>query len=81
MASAPDEGPSSSSPRVIWDKRRNPTKHVSEVLRIARWQLRGAIHRIKARSNLGAQDRIVIHSDGSVKDDGGAEIGNILDEL
>jgi hypothetical protein len=81
MASPPDGDASSASPRVIWDRRRNPTKHVSDVLRIARWQLRAAIHRIKARNNLGAQDRIVIHSDGSVKDSGGAEIGNIFDEF
>jgi len=81
MSSLPEGDPSSSSPRVIWDKRRNPTKHVSDVLRIARWQLRAAIHRLKARGNLGAQDRIVIHSDGSVKDSAGAEIGNIFDEL
>jgi hypothetical protein len=67
--------------RVIWDKRGNPTRHVSEVLGIARWQLRTAHHKIKARSNLGATDKTIIYSDGKVTDANGCEIGNIHDEV
>jgi hypothetical protein len=66
--------------RIIWNKARNPTRHVSDALGIERWQLRRAIHLIKARNNLSPQDRVVIFSDGTVKDVGGNEIGNILDE-
>lgn len=63
------------------DKGRSPTRHVSDVLGIQRWQLRVAIHKIKARSNLGPPARIIIHSDGKVTDIHGAEIGNVLDEI
>ena len=70
-----------SQPRVIWDKRGNPTRHVSDVLGIKRWQLRVAIHRIKTRSNLGPTDKVIIFSDGKVTDANGDEIGNIHDEL
>jgi hypothetical protein len=53
--------------RLIWDKLRwNPTKAVSDQLRIERWQLREAIHKIKAVNNLGATDRVFIYDDGSV---------------
>lgn len=68
------------SARVIWDKTRNPTKHVSDVLGVQRWQLRKAIHKIKTKSNLAPQDRVIIYSDGKVTDIHGAEIGNIHDE-
>ena len=67
-------------PRVIWNRRRNPTKHVSDTLGIARWELRKAIHNIKIRSNLGPADRVIIYSDGKVTDSNGDEIGNIYDE-
>ena len=58
-----------------------PTKHVSAQLGIERWQLREAIHKIKARSNLGAQNRVNIHDDGAVTDEHGEYIGNIFDEI
>jgi len=68
--------------RLIWDKlRRNPTKTVSDQLRIERWQLRGAIHKIKAANNLGATDRVFIYDDGSVTDEKGEPLGNIHDEI
>lgn len=67
--------------KVIWDKRRNPTNYVSDSLGIEMWQLRGAIHKIKARANLGAQDRITIYDDGTVKDESGEDVGNIYDEI
>jgi hypothetical protein len=67
--------------RVIWDKSRNPTKHVSDALEIERWQLRQAIHKIKARANLGSTDKVVIHSDGKVTGTDGSEIGNVHDEI
>jgi hypothetical protein len=73
-------GAITAAPRVIWDKRRNPTKHVSDVLGIQRWQLRAAIHTIKARSNLGGTDKVIIYDDGKVTDVHGLEIGNIFDE-
>jgi hypothetical protein len=66
---------------VIWDKTRNPTKYVSDALGIARWLLRAAIHKIKARSNLGPTDKVIIFSDGKVTGVNGSEIGNVFDEI
>ena len=73
--------PPVSAARVIWDKRGTPTRHVSDVLKIARWQLRQALHKIKAVSNLGGADKVIIHDDGKVADVNGNEIGNIFDEI
>jgi len=67
--------------KIIWDKKRNPTKYVSDQLGIPRWKLRAAIHKIKPRSNLGATDRVIIYDDGSVTDEQGAHVGNIYDEI
>jgi hypothetical protein len=47
--------------RIIWDRSGNPTRYVSDTLCVARWQLREALHLIKRRSNLGAQDRVLVH--------------------
>ena len=77
----PSLSPDLTTPRVIWDKRGNPTRHVSDILRIERWELRQAIHEIKARNNLGAADRVTVYSDGKVTDINGNEIGNIHDEV
>ncbi|MGD0104282.1 MAG: hypothetical protein ABSC06_09615 [Rhodopila sp.] len=66
---------------VIWDKTGNPTQNVSDRLGIERWQLRGAIHKIKAGNNFGANDKVIIHSDGKVTDVDGSEIGNVFDEI
>jgi hypothetical protein len=66
---------------VIWDKRGNPTRHVSDALGIERWQHRQAIHKIKAGNNLGGNDKVIVHSDGKVTDVNGSEIGNIFDEI
>lgn len=67
-------------PRPLWDKGANPPKYVSDALVIPRWKLRAAIHNIKARSNLGPTDRIVIFDDGKVTDADGCEVGNVYDE-
>lgn len=67
--------------RIIWDKKRNPTKYASDRLGIEKWQLRKAIHKIKARGNLAAQDRTIIYDDGTVTDESGEPIGNIHDEI
>lgn len=66
-------------PKVIWDKKRNSTPYVSDKLGIERSQLRKALHKIKARNNLGGVDRTVTHEDGSVTHNGEL-IGNIHDE-
>jgi hypothetical protein len=68
-------------PKIIWDKTRNPTRHVSDALKIERWQLRLAIHKIKAVNNLGPMDKVIILDDGKVTDTNGVEIGNIFDEI
>jgi len=67
--------------QVIWDRAANPTRYVSDALRVERRELRIALHEIKARSNLGGADRIIIYADGNVTDADGEDIGNIYDEL
>lgn len=67
--------------RVIWDKVGNPTDYVSDCLGIQRWQLREAIYKIKASSNVGATDRVIIYDDGMVTDIDGEPIGNVFDEV
>jgi hypothetical protein len=66
---------------VIRDKSGNPTRYVSEQLGIERWQLRAALHKIKASSNIGAGDRVIIFDDGMVADSSGEPVGNIFDEI
>jgi Domain of unknown function (DUF4279) len=44
----------SDMPRVIWSRSGNPDRVVSEILRIERWQLRNALHRIKEDAGLTA---------------------------
>ena len=74
-------------PKIRWSlednlgKIRNPTRHVSDALRIERWQIRLAIHKIKAANNLGPTDKVIIFDDGKVTDTNGVEIGNIFDEI
>ena len=67
--------------RIIWDRSDNPTRRVSNSLRIERWQLKEAIHRIKASRGLGPTDRVIIYDDGAVTDPMGDRIGNIYDEI
>jgi hypothetical protein len=67
--------------RIIWDRSNNPTRRISDSLRIERWQLKEAIHRIKASRNLGPTDRVIIYDDGEVTDTMGDPIGNIYDEI
>jgi hypothetical protein len=67
--------------RIIWDRSDNPTRRVSNSLRIERWQLKEAIHRIKASRGLGPTDRVIIYDDGAVTDRMGDRIGNIYDEI
>jgi hypothetical protein len=67
--------------RIIWDQSANPTRYVSDELGIERWQLRDALHKIKARSDLGGRDRVIIYENGTVTDADGNEVGNIHDEV
>lgn len=67
--------------RIIWDQSANPTRYVSDELGIERWQLRDALHKIKARSDRGGRDRVIIYENGTVTDADGNEVGNIHDEV
>ena len=67
--------------RIIWNRRENPSKYVSDQLGITREQLGDAIHEIKAAGNLRATDGVVIYDDGTVTDERGDAHGNIYDEL
>jgi hypothetical protein len=66
---------------VIWNKSGNPSNYVSDRLGIERWQLREAIHKIKASNNLGPRDQVVIYDDGTVTDINGEFLGNVFDEI
>lgn len=66
--------------RIVWDRTGNPTAYVSDALKITRWELRSALHTIKARSDLRVTDPVIIYDDGKVTDAHGEEIGNIHDE-
>ena len=67
--------------RVIWNRRENPSQYVSEKLGITREQLGDAIHEIKAAGNLSPSERVIIYDDGTVTDEYGYVLGNILNEI
>jgi hypothetical protein len=67
--------------RVIWDRPTYPGRYVSDSLGIERWQLKEAIHRIKASHALRPTDRIIIYDNGDVADTAGDRIANIYDEI
>jgi hypothetical protein len=67
--------------RVIWNRRENPSEYVSEKLGITREQLGDAIHEIKAAGNLSPSERVIIYDDGTVTDEYGYVLGNILNEI
>ena len=72
----------SRSPRdILWDRARNPSAYVSQALGIEEWQLRDAIHKIKGRSPLRGQDRVIIYRNGDVTDASGEPLGNVHDEI
>lgn len=54
-------------PRVLWQRRDKPNNHVSRALGIERWELREALHTIKAQNGLGGADLVVIYDDGCVE--------------
>jgi hypothetical protein len=67
--------------RVIWDRRENLSKYVSDQLGITREQLGDAIHELKAAGNLSPADRVIIYDDGTVTDEHGYVLGNICNEI
>jgi hypothetical protein len=67
--------------RVIWDKRGNPPKYVSDRLGIHHWQLGEAIHELKAAGHLSPTERVIIYDDGTVTDESGYVLGNIYNEI
>jgi hypothetical protein len=66
---------------IIWSNPGNPTNSVSRALGIERFELRRALHIIKAVQGLGGADTVSIWDDGSVTDQHGDVIGNIHDEI
>jgi hypothetical protein len=67
--------------KVIWSKGTNPDPYVSQTLGITEWELRAAIHKLKAQAGLGGADSVTIYDDGTVTDANGEDIGNIHDEI
>jgi hypothetical protein len=67
--------------RIIWDKRGNPPKCVSDRLRTQHWQLGDAIHELKAAGDLRPAERVIIYDDGTVTDEFGYVLGNIYNEI
>lgn len=66
---------------IIWSNPGNPTNEVARTLGIQRWELRRALHRIKRGQGLAGADRVIIWSDGSVRDEEGDVLGNIYNEI
>ena len=50
--------------RVIWDKRGNPPKYVSDRLHIHHGQLGEAIHELKAAADLRPAERVIVYNHG-----------------
>jgi hypothetical protein len=46
--------------KVIWNKGTKPDPYVSKTLGIAQWELRAAIHKIKAKAGLGPADNVIM---------------------
>lgn len=71
--------------RIVWNRRENPSKYVSDQLGITREQLGDAIHEIKAAGDLSPADRVIIYDDGyddgTVTDERGDILGNIYNEI
>ena len=67
--------------RVIWDRRENPSKYVSDKLGITREQLGDAIHELKTAGNLSPAEHVIIYDDGTVTDESGYGLGNIYNEI
>lgn len=67
--------------RVIWDRRENPSKYVSDQLGITREQLGDAIHELKTAGNLSPAERVIIYDDGTVTDESGYVLGNVYNEI
>ena len=67
--------------RVIWDRRENSSKYVSDQLGITREQLGDAIHELKTAGNLSPAERVIIYDDGTVTDEFGYVLGNVYNEI
>jgi hypothetical protein len=67
--------------RKIWSQPGNPGKAISGKLKIERWQLHEALHKIKQKAGLGPADDVTIWDDGSVTDANGDLCGVIHDEI
>jgi hypothetical protein len=66
------------SRRLIWDRGDSPSSRVAQALGLEHFEVRRAIHKIKARANLRGPDRVTIYDNGDVTDDRGDDIGNIF---
>jgi hypothetical protein len=64
--------------RVIWNRGDSPSEHVAQELGLEHFQVRSAIHTIKAKTNLRGPDRVTIYENGDVTDERGEDIGNIF---
>ena len=67
--------------RIIWDRRDNPPKYVSDKLHIHLWQLGDPMHELKTAGNLRPAERVIIYDDGTVTDESGYVLGNIYNEI
>jgi hypothetical protein len=66
--------------RILWSNPGNPPASVARALGMELRRFSGALHKIKAASDLSGMDRVVIYSDGSVTDEQGEPLGNLHDE-
>ena len=73
-------GMATSRARVLWSNPGNPPDAVARALGMNPRRFSGALHKIKAASDLSGADRVIIYNDGSVTDAQGEPLGNLHDE-
>ena len=66
--------------RILCSNPGNPPDAVARALGMAPTRFSGALHKIKAASDLSGADRVIIYSDGAVTDFQGETLGNLHDE-
>jgi len=64
----------------LWSNPGNPPDSVARALDMEPRHFSRALHKIKAASDLSGTDRVIIYTDGSVRDDQGEPLGNLHDE-
>jgi hypothetical protein len=66
--------------RILWSNPSNAPDAVVRALGMEPTRSSGALHKIKAASDLSGADRVIRYNDGTVTDEQGEPLGNLHDE-